>query len=279
VNIIFDDIDLASYGIAVTGLNARSMATVQSSKSPILGRDIQAELVMTRDPGTTEISGMLSADTDNWSNYTHANWLSRRDAVVAAINPNKGYRRLALVDQQDRYRWCRFLSMLLSEQKPVWKLPFQAIGITFENLEPYWRKAAADAVVTLVGTSVPNTGNHDSRPRIDFLIGSQIVAPAKSQPITLAVVDDIQIGWSGSFADDGVLNSGDFLTIDSETCTAVQVQAGVAAATDVTRWYESAGPGAYAGDGFPLVRRGGSAVSYIHPRVASMTFKYDLLLD
>lgn len=279
MNINYDGIELSTIGFAIKGIDGRGLAEWKSEIVDIPGRSTVADLGSRFEPGTTVLTGTLSADTEVFALHTHTEWLNRLDVIKDTLNPKKGYRSLIITgDQVTRFRWARFASMSLQEERPVFKLPFQAVGIQFQNLEPYWRETGTPTVFSTVPTVLVNNGKDDTRPIFELTVLNTIVATkgARVEPVTLLAIDDFFINWKGSTAA-GTLNPGDVLTVDSDSMIVTLLPYGTSAHVDVVRYYDYGGSGAYAGSGFPVIKRGGSTVTQIHPRIASVTARYDLL--
>lgn len=283
MNISFDGIELSEYGFSLSAIDGRGMPEWQSNVKEIVGFMAIADVSTGFTMGTqTTCEGMLSSDTLDWSMHTHAELMKRRDALFNdVINPAKGYRKLVVSgDLPDRWRWARGISAAFPERLPVFSLPFEPLTIVFLNYEPFWRESAPEMNVSNVPTALPMTNAWNSSPRIEILIGDSISAyrGARIQPVNLLTIDDFQLNWKGTpDVYRGTLRSGDTLIVDSASMTAVIRPATSGTMEDVIRHYDYGGPGAYAGNGFPTIKRGGSTLLSIHPHVASVRFKYDYL--
>ncbi len=279
-NIRFDDIELSSLGISVRSFDGRKMAPFKVESIELPGRSRMGDVSRILEQGQQfSIGGSLSADTEDWELYTHDEWLARLRQVKKAISPFKGFRKLIVSgDNEDEWRWARYVDMSLSEEFPVFKRPMHPISITFQALEPYWRAEAQEVGVTVVPTEVPNEGDDAATPIIDVSIGGKISAfqGARLQPAVLFTIDDMQVGWKGNSDNDEELNAGDVLRIDSENLVVLHTVAN-ADPVNVVRNYEYSGPGAFKGNGFPAILEGGSTVSQVHSNVASLNIQYDHL--
>lgn len=279
MNLRFDGIEFSSLGLSIREFTGREMAQYQTD-TVLLSNKRKADVSPGfSDPGSLTLQGMLSADTEDWAEMTHANWVDRLDAVKAAIQPRKGFRKLEISgdDAFDRFRYSRYSSMSLTETGPrIFERPFHPISMSFENLEPFWRQKTDDFVVRESGVIVPNEGSEDVRPKLVIVASAGIGAAsgAKQDQVTLLQIDDFQVNWKG-IAGVSELVAGDKLIVDAESLTVRRVKNGVTLEEDAIRYYDFAGPGAYLQEGFPRIKKGGSNISYIHPKVASATFKYD----
>lgn len=279
MNISFDETELSTLGLAINSLEARSLAEWKINSVEIPGRDSLADLSTTFEPGITTLGGFLSADTYDWSAYTKAAFLDRLGELKSVLDPRKGFRKLTISgDAPDRFRWCRFASMSLVESKPVFTKPFEAVSIQFQNYEPYWRETAPLVETSIYPSTIPNVSQSDVRPIISLTVADTLFAFVGSvvQPVTLMIMDDFQISWKGPST--GALAAGDLLIIDTEQMTVIKrPNGGTGTPEDVIRYYAYGGPSAYATNGFPVIRRGGSTLSYIHPLISKIQFNFDYL--
>lgn len=281
-NVSFGGIELSAYGFALIGLDGRGMADFAPTKVEIPGQSVPADVAPQFATGSsTVLAGFLSADTENYPAYTHEEFLARLDALKNAINPLKGFQKLVITgDQPDRWRWARFQAMQLTERKPIFRLPFQEIGISFENYEPFWREAAPLAIASTVPYTIPNNDVAHTTPIFQIAVGTNIVATAGAIPqgVVLCQVDDFTIIWKGTASETGgTLIAGELLTVNSSAMTVTRQSGGVGTPSDAIRFYDYGGAGGYKSRGFPMIQPGGSVISVIHANVANVTVRYDYL--
>jgi hypothetical protein len=272
--------DLSTLGLAVRGINGRQLAGWRADRAEILGRESMADLNGRYNPETqTVLTGVLSA-TNPFGNTTtaHSGYLTNLDALKALVDPELGYQQLQVTgDQTDRFRYVRLVDHDLPEVWPVFKKPFQECALTFDNLEPYWRKTHANVNVSAPPTAIPTTGKR-TRPVITIPITGTIAAPVSGgviTPVTLFTWDtNLLVQWRGT-ATDGQLVSGDSVVLDCDALTCLVDPTGAPPLEDRIRHYAYSGSLATDNSGFPIIKAGGSTLNSKHASTGTIVVAYD----
>lgn len=200
-NVSFDGVDLSTLGLAVHAINGRGLAAWKPDRVEILGRDILADLSAKHDLETrTVLAGKLSSPTTPWASHTHGNLLVNLDGLKVLIDPEKGFKKLVITgDQATIYRWARFTEMNFEEKFPVFKKPFEEIGLSFDNFEPFWRKLRTPfSSISAGGIYYPNPGHRKTRGKFTLTIGATI--PGASLPSLFRITTGIKILPNGDVA-------------------------------------------------------------------------------
>lgn len=272
-NVTFGGLDLQSYGFALLAINGRELVSWKAERAKVLGRYSAAELSGAFEiDSKTAIAGMLSAPTDPKSSETHANFLANFRSLKDAIDPELGYQKLVIADDLTLFRWCRFVDMAYTEDKPgpgygVLKRPANPVAINFDNLEPFWRRTHTQVAGTGIPLAIANAGRK-TRPKLTLTITGTINTASQS---LLTFADGFQVIWDGSLVS---LANTDKVVIDSENLTVTKQTGGVGALNDAIRAY---GYNKYSDDGFPVIPKAGGSITAKHASVGNIAVDYDEL--
>ncbi len=196
-NVSFDGVDLSSLGYSVHGINGRGLPGWKVERAEILGRNRTATLNAGYELETrTALSGQLSAPLPPNPAYSHAGFRQNLRALKDLLDPEKGYKKLVVTgDAPAEWRWACAVDGPLSEPRPVFKVPFNTLELTFDNLEPFWRIDTPLVVATTATTNVPNTGKL-TRPTVTLTVNPAIDTSAA--PANLFTIDELTVKWNGT---------------------------------------------------------------------------------